>query len=199
VDFKEISHEHKVLLTLLDSDLSGFTKSFLESQFLIGLNVNNDLKKLLVVDNEHYKALAVFTSLPRLLDFDKTARPAIFSGKEIAEVALKSPSKLIEFDPPDRHRILIGSVLQSAVDGNRWIHPAQNVFLHDLVQEFLSNTSNISFKLELGDWTDVKIVLSGDRDQAQDIAPKLAVFLSQSPTAVQFMPSGADIIYSTVD
>jgi hypothetical protein len=184
------------LLEILEFDVNEFLPKFADSEFLVGLVVSGEEKLLVKHENENYLALAIFTTLEKLNAFEVLARPTVMTGSEIAELALTSGSGLIEIDPPDEHRIITGSMSSALLDGTHWIDPADNTELNQLIENFLSSYREIQFALQGGDWTDLKIYLSGDFDLIGEIAPQMASFLSQSEIALKYLPSGADILYS---
>lgn len=184
------------LLEILELDVNEFLKKFTDSEFLVGLVVTGEEKLLVKHQNENYSALAIFTTLEKLNAFEAFARPTVMTGSEIAELALTSGSGLIEIDPPDEHRLITGSMSTTLLDGTQWIDPAENAELNHLIENFLSDYREIEFALQGGDWTDLKIYLSGDFDLIGEIAPQMASFLSQSEIALKYLPSGADILYS---
>jgi hypothetical protein len=183
------------LLDLLEADVNDFLKDFATSQLLVGLIVTGEEKRLVKNSTEEYESLAIFTSALNLKNFEPNARPSIMTGREIAELASTAGAGLVEIDPPAEHRLLTGSMINAVLANEKWIDPAENLELRQIIEEFLRD-EKIEFALQGGDWTDLKIYLAGDFELVAEIAPQMAVFLSQSEIALKYLPSGADILYS---
>ncbi len=163
---------------------------------LVGLLVDKEEKKLVISSTENFKALAVFSTEESLRDFAATARPAIFSGKEIAELALKSDSRLLHLDPP-MGLVINGSKLKAIASSRRWLNPQFDQFLLDLVNQQVKQFDEVSFELASGEWTDLRIILRGDFQNCSLAASNLGQFLHKDPKVIELLPSGADIVYSS--
>jgi hypothetical protein len=199
VDFTKRSKDHEKFLKLLALDVPRALGVFAKLDFIVGLNVSLESKQLVLLANDDFKALAVFTSSASLTDFSSLARPLVLNGLEISEMAFNSPTKLLAIDPPSGHRLLTGSMLSAVIERENWLDPAQSKELKLEIASYLDENSELDFRVEVGQWSDLRIYLRGSGDEAAVIAPKLALFLKGSPIALSFMPSGADIIYETVD
>jgi hypothetical protein len=183
------------LIDLLNTDVNEFLKKFATSQLLVGLLVSGEEKRLVKNSSEEYESLAIFTTAQNLKDFEADARPSVMTGLEIAELAASAGAGLVEIDPPAEHRLITGSMVNALLANENWIDPAENLELRQVIAEFLKD-KKIDFALHSGDWTDLKIYLAGEFELIAEIAPQLAVFLSQSEIALKYLPSGADILYS---
>lgn len=163
---------------------------------LIGLIVEKSEKKLVLSDNKEFKALACFSTQKQLSEFSFKARPSILPGREIAEFALKSETRLLHLDPPFGI-VISGSILKAVVSDQEWSDPAQNQALISILSQQLDKHPGVEFTLTLGDWTDLKIVLSGDFENCTKAASQLGHYLSRDPKVIDLLPSGADIVYSS--
>jgi hypothetical protein len=167
---------------------------FKNHSLLLGMVVDGSNKELLLSSNSNYKALAVFSNQDLLLSFRLDARPAIFTGRELVELTLNNGSGLIEIDPP-AGVILTGSMARAILNDENWNDPSQNQELIQIICDFLHKSGQSEFQIERGIWTDIQIFLKGDLEKVTAVASSLGQFLSQSQTAVENLPSGADILY----
>ncbi len=168
----------------------------IEHDLLVGLIVDKKEKNLVISSTKNFKALAVFSTEESLRDFAATARPAIFSGKEIAELALKSDSRLLHLDPP-MGLVINGSKLKAIASSRRWLNPQFDQFLIDLVNQQVKQFDEVTFELASGEWTDLRIILRGDFQNCSLAASNLGQFLHKDPKVIELLPSGADIVYSS--
>lgn len=167
---------------------------FKNHSLLLGMVVTGSNKDLLLSSDSNYKALAVFSNQDLLLSFKSEARPAIFTGKELVELTLNSGSGLIEIDPP-AGVILTGSMARAIANDEIWSDPSKNQDLIKIIGDFLNEMGQSEFRIERGIWTDIQIFLKGDFGKVTTVASALGQFLTQSQTAVENLPSGADILF----
>lgn len=161
---------------------------------LLGMLVTGSNQELVLSSTPNYKALAVFSNQDLLLSFKADARPAIFTGRELAELTLSSGSGLIEIDPPNGV-IVTGSMARAIVNEANWVDPAEDQELTQIIENYLRAAGQTEFRIERGSWTDIRIFLKGEFEKVAPVASSLGQFLSQSQTAVENLPSGADILY----
>ena len=167
---------------------------FREESLLIGLLITKDSKNLVLSENENFKALACFTNENKLLEFSPLARPSILHGKEIAQLANTSSTKLLHLDPPDGP-VVLGSMLRAIITNEKWVDSSQSEILNSFIQDQIGHHHEVSFYLERGEWTDLKIALTGEFKICAEVASKLGQLLAKDPTVIELLPSGADIVY----
>lgn len=169
---------------------------FQEESFLLGLKVDKSFSKLVVSHTPDFSALAAFTYEDKLKEFAPDARPSILSGREIAELALNSKSRLLQLDPNDGP-IVLGSMLKSIIEKTSWSAPSNNEQLFSLIKNTLSKWQEVEFELAVGEFTDLKISLFGKVEVCIQAASDLGQLLSKDPMVNGLLPSGADIVYSS--
>lgn len=193
-DYKLPNLEVADLLQKFSTQPEYFLDYFKNSSLLIGLLVNSESKKLVSYKNNNYSAMAAFSSEIELLAFSDKARASILTGCEIAEIALKSPNKLLVVNPPSGV-ILTGGMLKAIVGKSDWKNPILDENLKNLIANFFKDYPDLTYELKRGNWTDAEILLSGNLALAHEAASKLGRFLTQERLANQLLPSGADIVY----
>lgn len=166
-----------------------------KDRLLLGVVLSGEGRQFLLSENSDYQALAVFSREDTLRNFNSGARPVIFTGKEMADFTLKSGSGLLEIDPP-AGVILTGSMTRAIANGSCWADPLKNSDLMMSIEDFLHSNGQDHFQIKRGIWTDLQIYLSGDLAKAIAVASLLGDFLSKSQTALENLPSGADILFS---
>lgn len=169
---------------------------FQEESFLLGLKVDKSASKLVVSQTPDFSALAAFTYEDKLKEFAPDARPSILSGREIAELALNSKSRLLQLDPNDGP-IVLGSMLKSIIEKTSWSAPSNNEQLFSMIKNTLSKWQGVNFELAVGEFTDLKISLFGNVEICIQAASDLGQLLSKDPKVSGLLPSGADIVYSS--